>query len=502
MSALSLAKCGSIWGFRPRAAGLEINGESDCKHFLTSYRDHILNGLISDVRSFHRERLIVAAASRYQAARLEQSQWRRTIRALRAIHGEGADTSAFKRQNAINAVQRAAKSICEIAACEAPESSGIELGRTDLEEMFAKSLLLLGNGQLFAAIRAGLIKPELRISPAGDLLSDRSIFKTIMGRGAEWANTRALNEAAESYGRAAGPPPAETSPERLPWDDELRKTVEAEYGISAEALVDLPYVLVQMAEKKGAGAFTIKRSELANLLRGMDTYASQNPEALLERLTLPRRASWRDRSTGLSEADIDLGRMDRRHSLINRPLLAVTNDLDPAILVAPILAGDAIVYSLSGLMDGTLNERFWSSREAVEFAGHRGNVVGEEFEDAVTARLKEMGLKAWPRVALSWALNDKVDETLGNVDVLAVSGDRKRVWVIEAKNLKLCRTESEVASRVSEYRGRMVADSKGRERPDKMLRHIRRVRYLRQRNANLCGRLKLHMPPEVRTSDR
>ena len=31
MSALSLAKCGSIWGFRSRAAGLEINGESDCK---------------------------------------------------------------------------------------------------------------------------------------------------------------------------------------------------------------------------------------------------------------------------------------------------------------------------------------------------------------------------------------------------------------------------------------------------------------------------------------
>jgi hypothetical protein len=35
-----------------------------------------------------------------------------------------------------------------------------------------------------------MIKPELRISPAGDLLSDRSIFKTIMGPGAEWINTR------------------------------------------------------------------------------------------------------------------------------------------------------------------------------------------------------------------------------------------------------------------------------------------------------------------------
>ena len=388
--------------------------------------------------------------------------------------------------------------ICEIAACEAPEFGGSEPGLTDLDEMFAKSLLLLGNGQLFAAIRAGLLKPELRISPAGDLLSDRSIFKTIMIPGAEWTNTRALNDAAEFYSGEPAPPPSGTSPQRLRWVDELRKAVEAEYGMSPEALVDLPFVLIQMAEQKGAGAFTIKRSELANVLRRSDAYASEKPESRLERLTLPRRASWQDRSTGLSEADIDLGRLDRRHSLINRPLLAVSSDLDPAILVVPILVSDAIAYSLSGLMDGTLNERFWRSREAVEFAGHRGNVVGEEFEDAIAARLKEMGLKAWSRVALSWALNEKADETLGNVDVLAVSRDRKRVWVIEAKNLKLCRTEGEVASRFSEYRGRMVAGAKGREKPDKMLRHIRRVQYLRQRNAKLCGRLKLDTPPDVK----
>ena len=156
MSALSLAKCGSVWGFRARTMGLEVSGESDCKRFLTSYRDHILDELIADVKKFDREGLIVSAIGSYQAARLEQSQWRLSIRALRAIHGEAADTSALKRQYTINSVQRAAKSICEIAACEAPDAGGLNPGRSDLDEMFAKSLLLFGNGQLFAAIRAGL----------------------------------------------------------------------------------------------------------------------------------------------------------------------------------------------------------------------------------------------------------------------------------------------------------------------------------------------------------
>ncbi len=44
----------------------------------------------------------------------------------------------------------------------------------------------------------------------------------------------------------------------------------------------------------------------------------------------------------------------------------------------------------------------------------------------------------------------------------------------------------------------MARDSKGREKPDKLLRHLHRVQYLRQRNSALCGRLKLESPPEVK----
>jgi len=44
----------------------------------------------------------------------------------------------------------------------------------------------------------------------------------------------------------------------------------------------------------------------------------------------------------------------------------------------------------------------------------------------------------------------------------------------------------------------MVHDRNGRDKPDKMLKHIRRAQYLRQRNAALCGRLKLDAAPEVR----
>ena len=68
---------------------------------------------------------------------------------------------------------------------------------------------------------------------------------------------------------------------------------------------------------------------------------------------------------------------------------------------------------------------------------------------------------------------------------------------MEAKNLRLCRTEAEDAARMVEYRGDLVIDERGRQRPDKMLRHLRRVGYLRQYRDRLPARLKLPVAPEV-----
>jgi hypothetical protein len=75
-----------------------------------------------------------------------------------------------------------------------------------------------------------------------------------------------------------------------------------------------------------------------------------------------------------------------------------------------------------------------------------------------------------------------------------VSADSSTVWVVEAKDLKLCRTLGETCRRLADYRG--VEDQKGR--PDALLKHLRRVDFLRANAARLVGRLGLSAPPEVR----
>jgi hypothetical protein len=496
-SALALAKCGSIWRFHSRTDGLEIVGEAPCMEFLARYRASMLDALIERIRTFNRTKLVLLAAGRYQASRHEQSSWRRAIRAMRAIQGKAADQHAFERQNEMNAVQRAAKSIMEIAACEAQATEGVSPDQDDLDDLFATALLLLGNGQLFASIRAGLVEPRLKISPAGDLLSNRSLVEVAIRPGAEWKNTQTLDEADRSYGRDRSPE-VEGRQQGSQVDAKLRAAIEAEYQISAEAFIDLQYAVVAMALTARQEIIVMHRSELARTLAADASFSHEALTPLLSRLTLPCRKSWREISVGLKAINFDLSRFDRPFSLIGRPLLALDDGADPTVLVAPLLISDSTMYSLSGLMDGSLQNQFWTSDVARRYVGKVSAAAGPLFEELVAEKLRGMGLRAWVRCKISWALNQKVSQELGDIDVLAVSPGGRRVWVIEAKNLRLCRSEIEVASRLYEYRGLTVTDRKGKEVPDALLRHIRRIRYLRERNDALCHRLELETPPEVR----
>lgn len=497
-SAAALVRCGSVWRFWDRANGHQFSGEEACRTFLITYYDFILAELIQQIRRFDRERLTRLCANRYASARLEHDRWRRTIRAMRSIHGSEIDADALQRISEFNAVQRGAKTIAEIAACESPTEGGLDPGRDDTDEMFSRAILSFGNGQLYATIRGGLVRPELKISPGGDLLSDRSNFQKSFVPASMRANTRALDEASEAYVARFEPREDANQPEDLPWGEEFRAAIAAEYQCSAEAFVDIQMVIIQLCEAAGSGMLTMRRSELALAITSNEAFPDRNVDHALKRLTLERRDDWTARPEGYSARDLELWRFDRKYSLINRPLLAISSDEDPILLVSPVFVSDATMYQLSGMHYATVHDdTFWSSKEARAYAGKRAKEIGSAFEDKVASVLNGASFDAKPRQKLTALLQDSVEGDLGDVDVFAISPSRHHVFVIEAKNLKLCRTEVEVTARMSDYAGKMRSDSKGNEKPDRLLRHIRRVQYVRARAERLADRLGLPDTPQV-----
>jgi hypothetical protein len=209
----------------------------------------------------------------------------------------------------------------------------------------------------------------------------------------------------------------------------------------------------------------------------------------------PSRTNWLEVPNGCTVRDFDLSKFDRRFSLIGRPIVSLSAGDDPVLAVAPGVIERSIVHNISGAAQGVLQNEFWTSAEMRAYAGAAGARIGIEFNESLARQLTTLGYAATPSVKPWACLNQKnTDETgrFGDIDVLVVAG-RKRVWVCEAKDLKMCRTLGEVASRLSEYRGQIMKNGK----PDKLLRHLKRVEYLRTNASHLAKRLSLDSEPTV-----
>ncbi len=491
-SAAGLAKCGAVWIAHPREAGVVLEGKEACVAFLTRYRNNLLARLSAAVREYDGEGLIVANARGMQSALDAQRSWRLTARALRAVHGIRGDFEAsLARANQANGVLRAGSILIELCSAAAAEHGRRPAGRMDIEELQARAVMLFGIGDLLAAVHGDRVAPKFRISPTGDLLYVHDFEEATIQRAAKLSHERDRGVASQEYAKRF-----ETGPQLTEVNAALQTAIAAEFGVSYDVFVQLPSAAAKIAAKRGADVIALLRSELIHLLETTDPDLGKGVAPLIDRLTLPARNGWDDHPVGTSSGDFDLAKFDRRFSLIARPIVALSSAPDPRVVVGPARLERTYLHNVSGAMTGSLQNEFWTSTEMRGFSSKAGAETGLAFNQEVADALKALQLRAWPSAKPSWCLNERATDALkalGDIDVLAVSADGQHVWVVEAKDLKLCRTLGEAARRLSEYRGKLSPDGK----PDKLLRHLRRVEYLRTRAAALCGRLDLTGVPKV-----
>lgn len=490
-SAGALEKCGSGWRIRDRTNGQKIHGKEDCTAFLTEHAHDFLETLRRRIQQHNKQSLVVAALESLQSAIKMQASWRSATRALRAIHGIERDAEiSMKSMNGGNAVIRGASIAIEIAIAESPESGGLETGAMDIEEIEALCLLYFHTVDTLAAMHGDRVDPVLSISPTGEVRFDVSFEQQALAPSAERRHIREREDASKEYISRFQPAVDPGQPTQ-----ELLDAVRAEYGIDWGTLVDFSQATVQIAEEENAGVFVQRRQEFLSRIQTTKHMRGENLNPLLERWMLPCRKGWNIRLPGQNDTDFDLAKFDRRFSLIGRPIIALSESDDPPLAIAPAVIERALRHNLAGAYSGALQNQFWISKEMRTYASRQGERAGLEFNIFVADEIRKLGLRAWPSAGLSWCLNRKATDALkmlGDIDVLAVTPDGSLIWIIEAKDLKLCRTSGEAARRLSGYRGRLSKSGK----PDNLLRHLRRVDYIRSNSSALCGRLQLREPPK------
>ena len=491
LSAAALAKCGSAWVSHPREKGVRIRGKDDCIAFLGAFVVERQASLQAEIRRFDRKSLVVNALESLQSAITSENHWGRSARALRAIYGVDADfRMSLEAVTRSNGVIRADSILAELAATEAAVTGGRLVGQMDLEELQAKALQLFLSADLLPAFYADRIEAEINLSPTGDVLYSHNFEELAIKSAAEvrheYERDRKSTEYVERFTVEREPKEADT---------DLKRALIAEYGVPSELVASFSDALVELSHERGSGVFVVRRSELIAALNALEDLAAYDTEPLVDRLILPARNGWTDLSEGCHRSDFDLSRFDRKFSLIGRPLVALSGEADPELVVAPGAVERSLFHNISGAIGGTLQNEFWRSKEMRSYCGGSGHRVGKQFNRTVAGELSGLGLRAWPSAKPAWCLSQPKSEELsrlGDIDVFAVSADGRCVWVVEAKDLKMCRTMGEAARRLMTYRGE-YKDGKA----DDMMKHLRRVQYLRSNAGLLVERFKLPGVPRV-----
>ena len=491
-SAASVIRHGHAFG-GDRRPGTVILGKEQCAASLAELHAQSQVGLTDSVAVYDRVELVAMALGMLQACLADEQHWAVTARALRSIHGHDADVRAsLQHRSRINAVIRASAMLADVAASHAPLSGGMHVGDMDYDELSATALHHFAYCELVPSLAGDRLTPKFIVSPTGDLLHDHSFGDEALAPSAVAMHAEQRLRHIDEYGRWMTKDPVGASS----LEPGLAAALETEFGIPTSSLADFSSGLCDLAIADGHDVLLLHRSVLVQSLCERKGFDAAQLAALVDRLTLPSRSDWNAIPTGAHPNDYDLGRFDRPQSLIGRPLLALEVGDDPLLAIGPAAVERSLLHNLSGALTGSLQDRFWSSKEMRSYVGRAANRAGMAFNDAIADDLRLLGLSADASVAPWSCVNQRATNTiklLGDIDVLAFSSDRRHVWVIECKDIKLCRTLGETARRLSDYRGIKRRDQK----PDNLLRHLDRVAYVRLNAEALANRMRLDTIPEV-----
>lgn len=477
----ALLRLGLGWRVRERTAGGQVEGWDDCRAFLTDLVRWLEDDLLARLSQFDRRAMLAMLLRNHEVSAFDRDVWKRTSAAMLALHGETAETLATitDHEFKLNAVFHATRIVVEMAICACPLDGGAtKPGRIDLARLMAQASLLAQVGGWSDAMRWGLMKPELRITPLGDVHADFGFVDAILMPHGRVVSEGRIEQAVTKYGDNLMDRPVEVSVA-----GRLEPAFEQAWVEQFGATIDQTRTLIDWVEQLGIDAgkavIAIRRSRFTAIEAASQRLDDKIAAQLVDGLTLTHRPDWRDVPAGFLDRDRQPWRFRRQLSFVRRPLLQVDDSDDPTLLFAPGMLRDTFVYLLGNLHQGSLPEhqlapgmKAWAKRQDSE--------RGLKFEREVTAALASAGWHTEQGVKITKSLNRSFDRDYGDVDVLAWRESDRRVLIIECKDVQFRKSIGEIAEQLADFRGELTPKGK----PDYLLKHLNRVDLIR---ANLLA---------------
>lgn len=464
------------WKAHDRADGPWIRGKAECLDFLNRLVARLEWELCDELRAFDRQDLIKTLLRHHEIASVVSKRWKRTAGAVLALR---SNKEAVRDTITEQAAQRAelsqtARTLIELAVCEAPIGGGRRAGKLDLSRLLAKVALLMTLSGWSSAIRWNVMEPTLKIAPLGDILARLDFVDEILGPFARAFSDVSVNTAIERYGDNLREAEVQPTVER---DSDAK--FYAALRIETGASFDDYRLFVDAVENLGVGTgqavLTLKRSALIGLGNEDRKLSVESSQQILDTLTLRPRDGWRGEVEGIDPRDLQLWRYRRRTSVLRKPIVQIDREDDPTMLVAPGLLRQGLLYTVGNFYDGSFPD--WQlSKPMRSWQAVMADKRGRAFSIAVGERLRAAGWSvAEPDLKITKLLVKGFDVDHGDVDVLAWRADERRVLVIECKDVQFKKNVGEIAEQLADFQGEAVDGKR-----DYLRKHLDRMDLLGQ----------------------
>lgn len=473
------------WNVRDRSQGSMILGKADCKAFLNAVVIHLQNELLNMLKDYDRRQMLELLLRNYELAIDDRDQWYATSSALLALHGRTPSTFThlIKEEQGLSAIFQSTRILVEMAVCESPLTDGAIPGQLDIALLMAKAMLLFNVGGWSDAVRWDVMKPEIHITPLGDIHANFDFFDEIIVPHVNAFGEEQIEQAVKSYASNLEEPLTSESVEGKLKVDFVEAWTE-QIGATIDEVLLFADAVEQMGIEENAKVICVERDRFKSLSAGDATITDATTARILEVFTLTARASWRDIPTGFEERDRHPWRFRRQLSFLRRPIL----DWDPTgdtLLVAPGMLRSSVAYMCSLYHSGDFPVSQLSPKMAAWKAttnGRRGTVFAEEVAEAMRAN----GWHAEIEVKVTKLLKRGFDKDHGDVDVLAWRDDG-RVLVIECKDVQFRKTLGEIAEQLADFRGKVRENGKR----DELRKHLDRMEIIRGHLSQVANYVRL-----------
>ena len=467
-------KLGLGWRSRERSQGALVKGVEECTQLLANVVRELSADLRVEISRYSKEALLQMCLVNHEIAAVERQQWRRTSKAILALrnHSLEAREVIIKNEFELNAISASCRFIAEMAVCEAPDEDALLPGKLDFGRMMTRAMMIYQLGNNSNSIRWGAMEPVIRITPQGDIHANHDFTDDVVQPFAVAGANDSIDKEIKRYSKRVTNKHRTTDADGLS-DEDFEAAWLAELGGTIKQFQILVESIEDRAIVQNRPFVRERLSELAKVSTDIGQLDLDTATVLLETLLLRPRGSWDEIPDHCQDKDIRFWRYKRQLSLIRRPLVALSDDKDPVVLVAPGMLRESFVYLVGHYHMGGFPEAQLRSKEMRRYAAKLNDQKGKEFELKVRDKLEAMGWKTYHGRKLTEIFGKPLDRDYGDIDVIAVSPDKMRVLVIECKDLMDRQTPGDIAELISKFQGN---ESDGKR--DLLRKHLDRVEKL------------------------